>query len=341
MGFGVRPTHTPQVQEAACPVRRKNSNLPGQRHRPIASASASRANGAKADIAPGLPALGGTNEPLQPQDLAITLFGAFAAGKHERLWSGGLVELLNDLGFSTGASRVALARLVNRGLLTRSKQGRLVYYLLSARTERLLAEGDRRIFRLGWAVERWDGRWTMLWHAIPEGRRVERARLGRRLRFLGFGSVQDGTWISPHNRERDVVELLREIGVEEHAGVLIGRPAKKLQLHAMIERAWDLEELARRYETFVETFGEYRAPDGRRELSDREAFLLRTSVVHSFRRFPFLDPDLPDELMVRNVPRHEAAAIFHAVYDGLEESAQRYFDSLVVQGSQREATAVT
>jgi len=301
--------------------------------RTVAGVAAASVNGAKPAIAPGLPALGGTNEPLQPQDLAITLFGAFAAGKHERLWSGGLVELLNDLGFSNGASRVALARLVNRGLLTRSKEGRLVYYSLSSRTERLLAEGDRRIFRLGWAVERWDGRWTMLWHAIPESRRVERARLGRRLRFLGFGSVQDGTWISPHNRERDVVELLAEIGVEEHCGVLIGRPAKQIQLDAMIERAWDLEELARRYETFVVTFDEYRSPAAQRELSDRDAFLVRTSVVHAFRRFPFLDPDLPDELMVRNVPRREAAAIFHAVYDGLEESGQRYFDSRAAQGA--------
>lgn len=312
------------------PRTRKNRKQAGSDGRAIALPAEVRATGEKGEIAPGLPALGGTNEPLQPQDLAITLFGAFAAGKHERLWSGGLVELLNDLGFSDGASRVALARLVNRGLLTRSKKGRLVYYSLSERTEHLLAEGDRRIFRLGWAVERWDGRWTMLWHAIPETRRVERARLGRRLRFLGFGSVQDGTWISPHNRERDVVELLREIGVEEHAGVLIGRPAKDIHLHAMIERAWDLEELANRYEMFVETFDEYRSPAKQKKLSDREAFLVRTSVVHAFRRFPFLDPDLPDQLMIRNVPRREAAAIFHAVYDGLEESAQRYFDSRVV-----------
>jgi phenylacetic acid degradation operon negative regulatory protein len=115
---------------------------------------------------------------------------------------------------------------VNRGLLKRSKRGRLVYYTPAPRLDRLLAEGDRRIFRLGSTDEGWDGRWTMLWHAIPEPLRLERGRLARRLRFLGFGSVQDATWISPHNRERDVVELLEEMGVEEHACVLIGRPAK-------------------------------------------------------------------------------------------------------------------
>src|SRR5690242_1019653 len=231
------------------------------------------------------------SEPLQPQDLLITLFGAFVARKHRAVWSGGLVDLLTQMGFSDGGSRIALARLVNRGLLKRQKAGRLVYYAVSPRLKRLLAEGDRRIFRLGMAVERWDGRWTMLWHAIPESRRVERARLGRRLRFLGFGSVQDGTWISPHNRERDVVELLGDLGVAKHAGVLIGRPAKELELAAMVQRAWNLEDLALRYESFVATYCAYRSG----HLSDRDAFLVRTCIVHAFRRFPFVDPDLPDE----------------------------------------------
>jgi len=276
-----------------------------------------------------LPMPRSSSEPLQPQDLLITLFGAFVARKHQAVWSGGLVDLLNQMGFSDGGARIALARLVNRGLLKRQKRGRLVYYAVSPRLKRLLAEGDRRIFGLGMAVERWDGRWTMLWHAIPETRRVERARLGRRLRFLGFGSVQDGTWISPHNRERDVFELLGDLGVAKHAGVLIGRPAKELDLAAMIERAWDLEDLALRYESFVETYGTYCSKPIHDDLSDRDAFLVRTCIVHAFRRFPFVDPDLPDELMVRNVPRRDSAEIFHDVYDRLEEPAQRYFDARV------------
>lgn len=279
--------------------------------------------------ATALPMPRSPSEPLQPQDLLITLFGAFVARKHRAVWSGGLVDLLNQMGFSDGGSRIALARLVNRGLLKRQKEGRLVYYAVSPRLKRLLAEGDRRIFRLGMAVERWDGRWTMLWHAIPESRRVERARLGRRLRFLGFGSVQDGTWISPHNRERDVVELLGDLGVAKHAGVLIGRPAKELDLAVMIQRAWDLEDLAVRYESFVDTFGAYCSKQIQDRLADRDAFLVRTCIVHAFRRFPFVDPDLPDELMVRNVPRRGSAEIFHEVYDGLEEPAQRYFDARV------------
>jgi phenylacetic acid degradation operon negative regulatory protein len=264
-------------------------------------------------------------DTIQPQDLAVTLLGAYVRPRPRPVWSGGLVHLLGEFGFSTGAARVALARLVRRGLLARIKEGRLVYYTLTERSEHLLAEGDRRIFSLGIDIE-WDGTWTILWHSIPEDRRVERSRLGRRLRFLGFGSVQDGTWISPHDREREVLELVEELGVEDRVGAVLGRPARSLHIDELINRAWDLKELTRRYEAFVAEFGAYRGKRLTSELEDREAFLVRTRLVHAFRQFPFLDPDLPDELMPGHRVRREAAETFHQVYDELAPPAQGHFD---------------
>jgi phenylacetic acid degradation operon negative regulatory protein len=271
--------------------------------------------------------LGGadTGNAIQPQDLAVTLLGAYVRPHPRPVWSGGMVHLLGEFGFSTGAARVALARLVRRGLLARIKEGRLVYYTLTERSEHLLAEGDRRIFSLGIDVQ-WDGTWTILWHSIPEERRVERSRLGRRLRFLGFGSVQDGTWISPHDRGQEILELVEELRVEERVGAVLGRPARSLQINELINRAWDLGELTRRYEEFVAAFAPYRGKRLMSQLDDREAFLVRTRLVHAFRQFPFLDPDLPDELMPRHRVRREAAETFHEVYDDLADPAQQHFD---------------
>ena len=98
------------------------------------------------------------------------------------------MALLDELGFSHGAARVALTRLVRRGLIARERSGRLVHYRVTPRCDRLLAEGDGRIFTLG-AVRAGRDCWTIVWHQIPEDRRLERSRLARRLRFLGFGSV--------------------------------------------------------------------------------------------------------------------------------------------------------
>lgn len=256
-----------------------------------------------------------------PQDLVLTLLGAYLEPRERcEVWSGGLVRLLAEFGFSPGAARVALNRLVARDLLARTREGRHVHYALTPRTITVLAEGDQRIFNLGRAP-RAETTWTVLWHAIPEQRRLARTRLVRRLRFLGFGPVQDGTWLAPHDREREVATLLAEHEVTEYAGVLLGRPATSVDFALFVTRVWDLVELAARYESFVERFRARGARD------DREALLLRTRLVHTFREFPFLDPELPENLVAPPRHRAEALALFHDLYPALAEPARRYFDS--------------
>jgi phenylacetic acid degradation operon negative regulatory protein len=256
----------------------------------------------------------------QPQDLVMTFLGAYAAPRDRLIWSGGLVTLLGDFGFSTGASRVALARMVRRGGLERERSGRLVSYRSTPRTVALLEEGDRRIFSLGREPHRAE-QWTALWHAIPEERRLERARLARRLRFLGFGSVQDGMWISPHDREREVVSLIDELAVGGYVGVMVGRPV--VDVHPLVSRAWDLDALDSRYRAFVNEFSSTAAAR-----SNGDAFRLRTRLVHAFRHFPALDPELPDELMRAPAHRASAVTLFHRLYEKLAPKAQRHFDAV-------------
>jgi phenylacetic acid degradation operon negative regulatory protein len=253
----------------------------------------------------------------------MTLLGAYVVPHDRLVWSGGLVTLLGEFAFSPAAARAGLARMVRQGRLERVRDGRLVSYRPTSPTVALLEEGDERIFSLGRKPHRAE-QWTVLWHAIPEERRHERARLGRRLRFLGFGSVQDGLWISPHDRERQVAGLLAELGVGGYASVIVGRPAAQLNIGTLVSRAWDLDALEERYCVFL---GEF-APARVRGLDDREAFLLRTRLVHAFRGFAALDPELPDDLM--RAPRHRARAVslFHKLYDRLAPAAQRHFDAV-------------
>ncbi|MPZ84614.1 MAG: PaaX family transcriptional regulator [Actinophytocola sp.] len=259
-----------------------------------------------------------------PQDLVLSLLGAHHVPRERgEVWSGGLVRLLEEFGFSAGAARVALNRLVGRGLLDRSKDGRHVHYALTPRTVAVLAEGDRRIFTLG-GSPRTETTWTVLWHSIPEDRRLARTRLVRRLRFLGFGSVQDGTWLAPHDREADVAALLAELDVTAHAGVLLGRPAPAIDFATFVARVWDLDDLAARYRAFVEHFRGHEAAD------DRQALLLRTRLVHTFREFPFLDPELPEDLVPAPKHRAEALRLFHDMYPTLAPAAQRYFDEVTM-----------
>jgi phenylacetic acid degradation operon negative regulatory protein len=271
-------------------------------------------------------------EPFQPQDLVVTLLGTYVRPFGDMVWSGGLVLLLGEFGFTQGAARVALTRLVRRGLIARVRSGRLVHYRITSRCERLLLEGDGRIFSLG-SPPADRGTWTLVWHQIPEDRRLERSRLARRLRFLGFGSAQDSVWVSPHDHFEEVLELLQELGVAEFATLFRAPRNDASGLPVFVSKAWDLSGLVERYEGFVDEFGGYlREGHQARSVSDREAFVVRTRLVHLFREFPVLDPELPTELAPPVAgPRRRAVEVFRGLYEGLAEASQRHFD--VVTGA--------
>jgi phenylacetic acid degradation operon negative regulatory protein len=277
-------------------------------------------------------------EPLQPQDLVITLLGTYVRPFARTVWSGGLVVLLGEFGFSDGAARAALTRLVRRELIARVRRGRNIHYRLTARCERLLIEGDGRIFSLG-RLPAGPGPWTVLWHQIPEDRRLERTRLGRRLRFLGFGSVQDSVWVAPQDHSSEVGELLGELGVADYGTVFVASVGGRAGLPALVARAWDLSGLSDRYEAFCAEFEPYLSGEGP-SLGDREAFLVRTRLMHAFRAFAQLDPELPDELAPLSRPRTRASEIFDALYTRLAAPSQRHFDAVAVPAAQP-ATAST
>jgi phenylacetic acid degradation operon negative regulatory protein len=267
-------------------------------------------------------------DELQPQDLVITMLGVYVRPFARPVWSGGMVALLAEFGFSDGAARAALTRLVRRDLIARVRSGRLVHYRLTPRCERLLVEGDGRIFTLG-RLPADAGPWTVLWHQIPEDRRLERSRLGRRLRFLGFGSVQDSVWVSPHDHSAALAELLTELGVAEHASVFVASARKGPGWPALVARGWDLSGLAEGYEAFCAEFSRYLSADV--SLGDREAFRVRTRMTHGFRAFAQLDPELPDEYAPLSGPRMRAAEIFEALYTSLAPASQRHFDAVAMR----------
>jgi phenylacetic acid degradation operon negative regulatory protein len=263
----------------------------------------------------------------------MTLLGAYVQPRDRPVWSGGLVRLLAEFDVSPGTARVALTRLVARDVLARTKRGRLAHYTVTRHGATILGEGDARIFSLGRSAASGgppaaNGRWTVLWHTIPESRRVERTRLTRRLRFLGFGSLQDGTWLTPQEREHEVASLLDELELREHAAVMLGSPAASLDFRTVVGRMWDLDRLAARYRDFVDQYRPYITVPSRAGLDDRQAFGLRTGLIHTFRQFPFLDPELPADLVPSPPHRAEAVRLFHDLYAALAPAAQRHFDEV-------------
>jgi phenylacetic acid degradation operon negative regulatory protein len=74
----------------------------------------------------------------------------------------------------------------------------------------------------------------------------------------------------------------------------------------MVRQAWDLDAIGRRYDEFRENFRGHRGDD---------ALTAVVELVHAWRRFPWIDPLLPDELLPARWPGRPAAALFAQLHD--------------------------
>jgi phenylacetic acid degradation operon negative regulatory protein len=259
--------------------------------------------------------------PPAARSMLLTVLGEYVLPMRDGVWQETLIAALNTLDYKTQAARQALARSVGGGWLRTERHGRRGRVHHTDHTRAMLSSGAERIYGFG-EPRSWDGRWLLVVVRVPEERRDVRHLIRSQLAWAGFGSLGNGLWISPHvDREAEVTRIVREESVAELLSFRaqfggIGDPAK------VVADAWELDAVAERYRDFVSRFGRLRVktPDA--------AFRAQTELVHTWRKFPFLDPDLPQEMLPARWPRTRAHHVFVARHADWQRPAQDYFGSL-------------
>jgi phenylacetic acid degradation operon negative regulatory protein len=86
--------------------------------------------------------------------------------------------------------------------------------------------------------------------------------------------------------------------------------------------AWDLDAVREHYEAFIDDFSDTQASTA------DASFRLQTLLVHAWRKFPFVDPDLPDDLLPAGWPRQRAHTLFVARHAQWQAAARAHFEEL-------------
>lgn len=258
------------------------------------------------------------------RSLLLTVLGEFVHPRGEPVWTAALVEALNGQGVEEKSARQSIARAAAEGMLRSERVGRRVRWALTDPGSQLLADGTARIYSFQREVAPWDGRWLVVSVAIPETQRQLRHRLRTRLTWLGMGSPAPGLWVVPDaTREAAAAAVVAEAGLADRAFAWIGTDAAALgDRDALLRAAWDLDAVEARYTAFLDTF------DHRDATDDADAFAAQVQLVQAWRRFPFLDPGLPAELLDHTWPGAAAAETFHRRHAAWAPAAQRYWDHL-------------
>jgi phenylacetic acid degradation operon negative regulatory protein len=173
----------------------------------------------------------------------------------------------------------------------------------------------------------WDGRWRLFNYSIPESRRKIREKLRKEMEWLGYGTLSSNMWIAPWDHMRQVKRLIRQYELEDHVQLFVADHVGPYSDEQLVHKCWDVEEMKALYQVFIDTFSaRMQAVQKHGTLADNEAFVVKTELVHEYRKFLFLDPGLPDRLLEGDWTGRKAAKLFRDWYLELHEPAQRFYE---------------
>ena len=240
--------------------------------------------------------------------LLLTLLGELVRPSGGAAWTQSLIEALELLDVSPKAARQAVSRLKDREWLVGERVGRRTRWRFTPTLDRLLDDGAQRIYGFGQELPTWDSRWLIVLASIPERRRQLRYRMTVALTWAGFGTLAPGVWISPWvERETEATRVLSTLDVD-------GTTSFRSELgsvgdsHDIVRRSWDLDSVRDHYRRFLVELDRLDPSDP--ASTARDLIML----VHGWRRFPFLDPGLPGELLPDDWPAAPAAARFRDLH---------------------------
>ncbi|GAA2655976.1 PaaX family transcriptional regulator [Paractinoplanes durhamensis] len=260
---------------------------------------------------------------MQPQTLMLMLFGTYALDQGVSLGAGSVIEVLGRAGVSTHATRSTLSRMVGRDLLERHPVGRKMYFGLTERSTTILRDGRARIWQDGAVNDRWDGTWTLLSFSLPESMQRERHDLRSRLAWAGFGPVQGGLWIAPGDVPAQ--QIVAELGLAAHARVFRqARADDTTDIAALIADAYDLTEVAARYQDFLDRWDRPDTGDIK-----RDPLASRLSLVAEWLDAIRRDPRLPVEHLPADWPAVRAQKVFRDLEAAAREPARAIADDLL------------
>lgn len=261
--------------------------------------------------------------PSSARSLLLTVLGELVLPSPNPVWTSSLLHVLSGLEVEEKSARQAIARSAADGWIVSTRDGRRVHWELTGTGRSLLSEGAQRIYSAAGSQPEWDQSWLVVLASVPESQRKLRHRLQTRLAWAGLGNPAPGLWVSTH-RERvaEVRQIIADLELDGSAMSFVGPFADIGSRAALVERAWDLEGIAEAYREFLDQV------DGSDPATGDPVLLAQVQLVHAWRRFPFLDPQLPAELLPSDWIGHRARERFDALHAAWRPDAQRRWAEL-------------
>ena len=257
----------------------------------------------------------------------MTVWGDSIAPHGGAAWLSALIGLLAPFGINERLVRTSVYRLAQEGWLAARQDGRRSVYRLTRQGQRRFEHAYRRVYAPP-ATDPWDGAWHLV--IVPPATIDESSRreLRKELGWDGFGMLGPGLFARPAlpGTVAELNETTRALRLDGRVAVVTARelPHGGGSIAALTADCWDLKSVAKAYRGFIARFqGVVRALGKGSEPTSQQCFVVRTLLIHEFRRVTLHDPQLPTELLPSDWPETAAYALCRDLYRRTHERAER------------------
>ena len=268
--------------------------------------------------------------PLRGGSLIVSVFGDALAPRGGAITLGSLIDLMAPFGLTERLVRTSVARLVHDDWLASRRRGRLSEYRLSARGRERFVEATARIY--SGPPGPWHGVWTLV--VLPGAAGGARDAIRRQLRWIGFGEIAPGVFAHPAANAAAVRATLAS--ARPARAPLLFETARGAGAFAdrarIVRHGWDLTELATRYRQFIRRYAAVATSlEERGALAPATAFVVRTLLIHEYRKIHLRDPLLPRELLPASWPGIAAYDTCRRLYGRVVAPAEAHLDAHAVR----------
>jgi phenylacetic acid degradation operon negative regulatory protein len=262
--------------------------------------------------------------PLRSGSLIITILGDAIAPRGGAVTLGSLIRLAEPFGITERLVRTSVGRLAQDGWLQSQRLGRQSEYRLTEQGRVRFAEATRRIYADSPHI--WDRTWTLL--RLPDQPRARRDRIRDELAWMGFGQICPGMLAHPTRTIEDTRTLLQTLGGTAGIALMRATSADAQSDREWAAAGWDLTDLVRRYARFAASFVSIREALGNGSVDSETAFIVRTLLIHEYRKIHLRDPLLPRALLPEEWIGTQAYELCRDLYRRLFPAAEFHLAEL-------------
>lgn len=273
------------------------------------------------------------SDPPRSKSLVVTIFGDAIVPHGGMVWLGSLIELLAPFGVNDRLLRTAVFRLAQEGWLGAQRDGRRSSYAITPPAMARFVHAYRRIYAP--LNVHWDGSWTLILNGDGALDAAERSAVRKELLWEGYSVIAPGIMGHPAADGPALDELLKRLGVAGKLFVVQGKTMRQVcgrPLSELVADGWDVSGVAQGYDQFIAQFEPLLAALKSAAANDdavtpQQAFVVRTLLIHAYRRVQLHDPQLPVELLPTPWPGALAYELARSIYLAVYAAAEQHIDA--------------